>query len=53
MPIGTILMTPGIEGIPGTDQPAQQPFQPISEQTHIGTADDVVQGNFPTTSTIH
>ena len=53
IPIGDILMTSGIEGIPKTDQPAQQPSQPISEQTHIGAADNVVQGNFPTTSTIH
>ena len=46
-------MTPGIEGIHETDQPAQQPSQPISEQTHIGAVDNVVQENFPTTSNIH
>ena len=53
IPIGDILTTPGIAGIPKTDQPAQQPSQPVSEQTHIGAADNMVQGNFPTTSTIH
>ena len=42
-----------MEGIHKTDQPAQQPSQPVSEQTHIGAADDVVQGNFPTTPNIH
>ena len=53
IPIGDVLMTPGIEVIPETDQPTQQPSQPVSEQTHIGAADNVVQGNFPTTSTTH
>ena len=53
IPIGDVLMTPEIEGMPETDQPTQQPYQPSSEQTYIGTADSVVQGNFPTTSTIH
>ena len=52
IPIGDVLMTPRIEGIPKTDQPAQQPLQPISEQTHIGAADNLVQGNLATTSTI-
>ena len=53
IPIGDILMTPRIERIPKTDQPAQQPSQPISEETHIGAGDNGVQGNFPTTSTTH
>ena len=46
IPIGDVLMTPGIERIPETDQPTQQPSQPISEQTHIGAADNVVQEIF-------
>ena len=45
-------MTPRIEGIPETEQPTQEPSQPISEQTHIGAADNLVQGNLSTTSTI-
>ena len=53
IPIGVVLTTPRIEGIPKTDQPTQQPSQPISEQTHIGAADNLVQGNLPTTYTIH
>ena len=46
-------MTPGVEGIHETDQTTPQPSQPISEQTHMGTADGVVQGNLPTTPNIH
>ena len=53
VPVGDILMTPGIEGIHETNQPAHQPSQPISEQIHIGAVDDVVQGNFLTTPNIH
>ena len=46
-------MAPGIEGMHEAGQTALQPSQPISEQTHMDAADDVVQENLPTTPIIH
>ena len=48
-----VLTTPRIEGGHETDQIAPQPSHPISEQTHVGVADDVIRENLPTTPTIH
>ena len=50
---GDALTTHGIEGGHETDQIALQPTQLIPEQTHMGVADDALQGNLPITPTIH
>ena len=51
--VGDVLTTHGIEGGHETDQITLQPSQLISEQTHMGFADDAIQGNLPITPTIH
>ena len=43
VPIGGTLITPGIEGIHETEQAVLQPFQPISQESHIGTTSRTVQ----------
>ena len=53
IPAGDKLMASGMEGMHKTGQTALQPSQPLSEQTHTGTADDVIQENLPTTPYIH
>ena len=47
----TILAT-GIDGIQETNQTAPQPSQPISQQSHMGAMDYVVQGSLPATPNI-
>ena len=53
IPVGGILITSEMEGMHKTGQTALQPSQPISEQTHMGAADDVIQENLPTTPNVH
>ena len=53
IPVGGILMTPGMEGMHKTGQTAPQPSKPISEQTHMGAVDDAIQENLPSTPHIH
>ena len=53
IPVGDILTTPGMEGGHETGQIAPQQSHPISEQTHMGVADDAIQENLPTTPNIH
>ena len=48
VPMGKILITPGIEGIHETEQAVPQPSQPISQESHIGTMRHVVQEDLPT-----
>ena len=49
--VGDVLITPGIERGHETDQIALHPSHPISEQTHMGVADDAIQEVLPTTPT--
>ena len=53
IPVGDILTTLGMEEMHETGQTALQQSQPISEQSHMGAADDVIQENLPTTPNIH
>ena len=52
VPMGRTLITPGIEGIHEAEQAAQQPFQPISQESHIGTMSHVVQEDLSTAPTV-
>ena len=49
VPIGDTLTAPGIEGIHETDQTAQQPSQPVSQESYMGATSGVVQNDHPTT----
>ena len=53
IPVGGVLTTSEMEGMHETGQTALQPPQPISEQIHMGTADNAIQEKFPTTPNIH
>ena len=46
-------MTSEMEGMHETGQITLQPSQPISEQIHMGAADDAIQQNLPTTPSVH
>ena len=52
VPVEQNLGASGIEIIQETDQTAPQPSQPISQQSHMGMANNVVQGNLPTTPNV-
>ena len=52
VPIEQTILATGIEGIQETNQTAPQPSQPISQQSHIGAVDDVIQGSLPATPNI-
>ena len=49
--MGDALTTLGIEGRHETDPITPQPSHPISEETHMGVADDVIQEVPPTAPT--
>ena len=49
--MGGTLITPGIEGIHEAEQVALQPFQPISQESHIGSMSWAVQEDHPTAPT--
>ena len=52
IPIEQTVLATGIEGVQETNQTTMQPSQPISQQSHIGVVDDVVQGSLPVTPNI-
>ena len=51
--MGDTLTTLGIEGGHNTDPITPQPPHPISDQTHMGLADDLIQKVLPCTPTAH
>ena len=52
VPVGDVLMTPGIEGIQETDQTALQTSQPISQRSYMGALSGMIQENLPTTPNV-